>query len=249
MIRRFNYTGRAKILRQDIKLALAETDGHVIFEGSLDLAEYELPPDALVFLEAYRQTKWMRFPLGSVGNVVFPPPYLRRLTEFEAGDHILFRIKVTPPTGEHKLLAAADRVPVARPEDLGKRDSLLEVAPAELGDEIWRLDLDDRPQLQINKSATDNWKQLAQSKLFQALVYPGVLRQILESILDQDWNDSTGDDWRSQWLRFASLLPGMGDPPVEEGGRAAWVEDAVSAFAKKHSFKKAFVDAWVGGET
>jgi hypothetical protein len=193
----------------------------------LHLIDYELPAEALVFVEAYRQTTWMRFPFGTVANL--QPPENRVLSEFESIEHIKFRVKVTQAENEHILLAEADRIPLARPDENAERESILPVHPAELGDELWQVDMEDEPRLLVNKSATADWRQLAQSPLFVSLVYPAVLRQILAHILTEGFRDTDDEsEWRSKWLRFATLLPGV-DPEVpakQEGEEAAlrWAE-------------------------
>ena len=63
MNRRFNYTGRIRIRRKDLTICLREQDGILSFDADLSaLVDYELPPESFVFVEAYRQTNWMRFP-------------------------------------------------------------------------------------------------------------------------------------------------------------------------------------------
>lgn len=247
MIRRLNYTGRVKIHRTDLKLTTREDGGVFGFDASLDLKDYELPAEALVFVEAYRQTSWMRFPFGTVANLQAPEN--RVLSEFESVEGILFRVKVTQAKDEHILLAVADRIPLALPDDDANRESILPVYPAELGDELWQVDMDDEPRLLINKSATADWRQLAQSPIFVSLVYPAVLRQIVTSILVEGYTDIDDEtEWRSKWLRFSVLLPGV-DPelPDKDKGENAisqWVEDAVAAFAKKLMLKEKFAEAW-----
>jgi len=249
MIRRLNYTGRIKIHRADVRLATREDDGALSFDADLRLHDYELPAEALVFVEAYRQTTWMRFPFGTVANLLPPPTEQRRLAEFDSADGIRFRVKVTQAHDEHILLAAADRIPLAQPEDDAERESLLPVVPAELGDELWRVDLSDEPRLLVNKSAASDWRQLAKSPIFVSLVYPSVLRQVLTDILADGHRDTDDEaDWRSNWLRFAARLPGMNPHPPEkdEGEEAAarWVEDAVAGFARKLALKAKFTEAW-----
>jgi len=58
-------------------------------------------------------------------------------------------------------LAAADRIPLGKPEDEADKETLLPVVPVELGDEVWRVDLDDEPRLLVNKSASADWRQMA----------------------------------------------------------------------------------------
>ncbi|MBI2949003.1 MAG: hypothetical protein HYY23_15285 [Verrucomicrobia bacterium] len=249
MIRRLNYTGRIKIRRGDVRLTTREVDGVWAFDADLRLKDYELPADALVFVEAYRQTSWMRFPFGTVAAIHAPPLEKRRLIEFDSVEGIRFRVKVTQPHDEHILLAAADRIPLGEPEDDANKESLLPVVPFELGDELWQVDLDDEPRLLVNKSASADWRLMALSPVFVSLVYPAVLREVLRSVLASGHRDTEDDsEWRSKWLRFATLLPGVDpEPPSEDDGEDAalrWVNDAVAAFAKKLALKEKFFAAW-----
>ena len=129
MIRRLNYTGRIKIFRSDLRLATREVGGALSFDADLRLIDYELPAEALVFVEAYRQTTWMRFSFGTVAAM--QPPVDRWLHEFDSPDGILFRVKVTQAKDEHVLLAVADRIPLAQPDQNTDQESLLEAVPAE----------------------------------------------------------------------------------------------------------------------
>ena len=231
-----------------MRLAVVDIDGSLGFDAHLDLEGYELAPDAQVFVEAYRQTTWMRFAFGTVGALRAPEPSDRRLTEFDSAEGVLFRVKVTQATDEHILLAAADRIPLQEKGNDSDKESLLPVVPMDLGEELWRLDFDPEPRLLISKSATADWNQLALSPLFQGLVYPEALRSVLTTVLKNDHRDTEDDgDWQSKWLRFAMLLPGM---PVElpkeddEDGVEMWVEDAVRAFSKKLMLKQKFSDEW-----
>jgi len=82
----------------------------------------------LVFVEAYRQTSWMRFDFRTVGAVTAPKDC--SLTEFDSPEDILFRVKVTQANDTHVLLAEADRIPLTRPEPSDdKRIPLLPVKP------------------------------------------------------------------------------------------------------------------------
>ncbi len=254
MIRRLNYTGRIKIHRNDVRLATCEVDGCWRFDADVRLKDYELPAEALVFVEAYRQTTWMRFPFGTVASIQAPLPEKRRLSEFDSAEGIRFRVKVTQPKDQHILLAAADRIPLGKPEDYANKESLLPVVPDQLGDELWRVDLDDDPRLLVNQSAASDWRQFALSPVFVSLVYPAVLRQVLTAVLGEGHRDVEDDaDWRSKWLRFATLLPGVDPAPPsdEEGIDAAlrWIDDAVAAFARKLALKEKFSTAWHSKES
>ena len=252
MIRRFNYTDRIRIERKDVRITLREENGKFSFDADLSaLAEYELPPESLVFVEAYRQTNWMRFDFGQVGAIT--PAKKRDLSQFESPDGLLFRVKVTPNGDVHTLLAEADRIPLARPElSEGDRKPLLPVKPQKLGDEIYRLDFsDDRPLLLINSEA-GNYADIGHSPAFMSLVYPGVFREILNRVLliEKHDDDANLEDWKSQWIKFASLHPGLGELPGPDDmdGRTDWIDKAVSAFAKQIQARAKFEEFWKDGK-
>src|SRR5260370_36167397 len=99
MIRRINYTGRRRISRDHVKIVVCERSGSpASFEATLDLSSYDLPADATVFVEAYRQTFLMRFNFGISSEI--EPPSERFLTEFESTERILFRVKATSQSPE-----------------------------------------------------------------------------------------------------------------------------------------------------
>jgi len=241
-IRRVNSTGRKRILREDVQFFIRrDAEGGLGFDALLDLKDYKLPPDSKVFVEAYRQTSFMRFEYGSAAEPS-PPSYVdRKLTEFSSPEGLLFRVKVTS-TGERSgvLLAEGDRIPAADDEEQpNDRVPLLPPAPADLGQEIWRIDFagSSGPLLLINKRVGD-WKAVASSPAFRSLVYPAAMSLVLWTVFrDETRTTEDASDWRCRWLKFASGLPGVGDPPLkseEEDVWTTWIEEAVASFARCH---------------
>jgi hypothetical protein len=71
------------------------------------------------------------------------------------------------------------------------------------------------------------------------------MRQVLwrvykvEEVRDSDDPDA----WGSRWLRFASALPGVGDPPAEnddESDWEDWITQGVESFARLHKMSDHF---------
>ncbi|MFQ5688063.1 MAG: hypothetical protein ACE5GV_15555, partial [Candidatus Scalindua sp.] len=113
---RLNYTGRKKIFRHDISITVFDSNGILSFDADLNTDNYKLPEGAEIFVEAYRQAVWMRFPYGTVKDR--KQPENRRLSDFDSLDGILFRVKITQSDGVHgKLLAIAERIKPRKPED------------------------------------------------------------------------------------------------------------------------------------
>lgn len=249
-IRRLNFTGRKRLRQVDAQISLEPDQGDYRFHADLRLDGYDLPANALVFVEAYRQTSWMRFSFGTVADIrAWDEPLL---TEFGHAEGVLFRVRVTSTSSPRGLLLAeADKLRPRRPEREDEdRFPLLPARPDEsLGDEIYRLDFDDYPMLLVNQRVGD-WQALTQDKTFQSLVLPGVLRETLTRILhiEQYVEIDDPDDWRSLWLRFASRLPGMNEGLREEEPERFddWINDAVASFSKKFDTLQRFSSYWSG---
>jgi hypothetical protein len=242
-IKRINSTGRCKILRGDARISVRpDRDGVLTFVATINLTEYGLPDNAQVFVEAYRQTTFMRFPHGTVAAPQPPRDLAARLTAFATGEGLLFRVKVTS-TGDRAglLLAEADGIPVSDDaEQPDNRIALLPPAPGELGQETWRVDLTgaNGPLLLVNSRVSD-WKAVAASPLFRSIVYPAAMRQVLWHIykVEETRTMDDPDDWRCRWFAFAAALPGTGDPPLtsdDDEEWADWITEAVESFARQH---------------
>jgi hypothetical protein len=249
LIRRYNYTGRKAIDRSDANMRIE--DAPLRFHAALALDDYGLPADGKVFVDAYRQTNWMRFDFGTVGAVKAPGDL--RLSEFDTREGILFRVRVTATASpEGRLLAEADQISPVHIKETGEesREPLLPIKPADLGEEVFRVDFSDRPILLINNQFGD-WRALARSPFFVCMALPQALREILTRIFRVEACFDTDDpeDWRARWLRFAAALPGSSEPPQEEEGDRFddWVNDAVDAFARMHGMKNRFNLYWSGG--
>ena len=250
-VRTLNYTNRRRIRRQDARIAIVQEEGGNLFDAGLSLTRYALPGDARIFVEAYRQTQYMRFDFGEIDAMAIPPD--RRLSEFDCIEGVLFRVKVVSAADPHGLLLAeADQIRPRKStdEDENRTGLLPVVADENLGDEIWRLEYDDRQTLLKVNSGRGNWREVARDPVFVSLVYPSVLRAVLRRVLAQEGYRDTedADDWRSRWLRFAAGLPGVGDPPLgdDENRFDDWIDSAASAFCRRHNIRSTFEGYWTG---
>ena len=242
-IRRINFTQRQRIHRDDIGIVLRRDDhGAVFFDTSLDLSSYGFAPDARLFIEAYRQTTMMRFDFGTVS--VPAPPVDRYLTDFESEAEIMFRVRVTAVSERPGvLLGEADQLRPRNPdEEPDQRISLLPPVPADLGEEIWRVDFEAAPILLVNRNLPD-WKQTVRSETFRAFVYPAAFREIVHRILFLESHTTTEDmsDWRSRWLLFTTRIPGAGGVPKARDEYDDWIENAAAAFARQFTLRSKYV--------
>jgi hypothetical protein len=249
MIRKFNYTGRKKIRRSDVRIdLLRDDDGRRHFNISLHLAELELPTTAQVYVEAYHRSGYQRYNFGTVSHLQIPPD--RKLTSISASVTPLFRVKVVDKIGTHgRILAAVDKIrPASEDNQPADSRSLLFVEYDDLGHTVWQLDLDgDWPVLRLNRTIDEISLIASSDNRFLSLVYPEVLRQVLTRILivDEHTDPDCDDDWPSLWLKLAAGLPGMSAPyQASRTERRAWIENAVEAFGANFKLLDKFDQAF-----
>jgi hypothetical protein len=235
MIRKFNYTGRKKIRRSDVRIDLLRDDeDRRYFNIHLRLEDLELPQTAQVYVEAYHRSGYQRYTFGTLGELRIPAD--RTLGSISAAVTPLFRVKVVDKTGTHgRILAAVDKIrPASKDNQPADSRSLLFVEYDDLGNTVWQLDLEgDWPVLRLNRTVDEISLIASSDNRFLSLVYPEVLRQILTRILieDEHTDPDCDDDWPSLWLKLAATLPGMSVPfQTSRAGRRAWIENAVEAF-------------------
>ena len=246
MIRKFNYTGRKKIKRADVRIDLRrDEDEKRFFNAMLQLGDMSLPPGAHVYLEAYHRSGYQRYDFGTVGDRRTPPD--RKLSNFSESALPLFRVKVVDNSTTHgRILASVDKIRAESIEDTpADSQSLLFVEYDDLGSKIWQLDLDgDWPLLKLNQRVDEISLVASSDNRFLSLVYPEVFRQILKRIVieDEHTDPDCDDDWPSLWLKLACSLPGISVPPqVSKPQQIVWIEQAVESFCSNFNMLEKFV--------
>lgn len=249
-IRRFNFTERQRIAHQDVAIYLSENSDSRSFDAAFDWRKYTLPAQAPVIVEAYRQTTVRRYSFGRVANTSAEEATV--LEGFGNSDGVLFRIKVVDADGSGRLLAEADKLHPSDPKSTNRR-SLIRVADADLGGELWRLSFDDgEPLLEIEQSFAR--ESLLNSFHFQCLVYPQILRETLRAALDEGFDDDEGDaSWQAKFISFGERLARANAPDVDSTGldnvREEWITSAVTAFCKRHRVARKYADVALTGGT
>lgn len=254
MIRKLNYTNRIKIFQEDIRILVEERDGLFFIDANLsslsNSEKYELPPNGVIFVEAYQPSVWMRFNYGCVEKIQSPKNHA--LEVFDNLEGVKFRVKVTSAEGDHRLLAEADKIRLEdQDESTGDGFSLLSVvSESGMGDEIYRVNFsnqDGSPELWINNE--QNKRVVVRSAEFQTIALPSIFREILTRILViEEWMDDDDDnDWRCQWIQFAKTFspdPEIPNPENEREDCFTWIDGAVLGFAKKLKLRKHFKTIW-----
>ncbi len=246
MIKRINRTGRKRIKREDIEIAIrpAEAGRAPIFDITLALDEYGFPADARVRVEAARSNAFQRWSFGTVGDMTLPTEEERRMTDVAAGSK--FRIFVVASDGSGKLLGHAANI---KPKH--SLDSLLPLEERDdLGKEVWRVDFDEKgdgsPVLQVNRAIDGISESVRSDSVFRSLVMPAVFRAILTRmvLIDEASADDEDGPW-ADWFLTAQAYYSDGEPPAlnelastdDRDNRRAealdWIEDVIRAFAEK----------------
>ena len=238
MIRRFNYTGRRRITQEQVLISLIEDGEQFLkFNAELNISNLNLPPEACIYIEAYRQDAYMRFAWGTVQSP--STSSTRVLSEIDPSGRVYFRVKVVDESaGRGLILAQADQITV----DIESESpmGLLPVKVAEgLGELIWQVEFEpEEPYLYLNYNISAIKEHAQSDRRFAALVYPQILRSVLNHIVSQELQ---ADDypWVDDWLKFSESL--SEEPrPEDDSQMVEWVESVVTAFASKHRFRQVY---------
>jgi hypothetical protein len=243
MLRKLNFTDRAKIPRSAVRIELRRgDDGTLAFDPLVTIESFRAPATARVYIEAYYRSSYMRFDCGTVAN--FAPPSERRLTDIDSDNVVRFRVKVVDDSsGHHQIVAVADDISVSAGEpDSGSRRSLLPVNFCDLGDQLWRVTFDaNGPALDLNRRVGGIEVMAKADARFFALVYPAAVREILTNILlvEEYTASDDAEEWWTLWLRWACEVAGTSVPETSDE-RHGWIEEVVSAFCGRHDVARRF---------
>jgi hypothetical protein len=241
--RRINSTGRKKISQDKIDLRiLAAVPGEPIRARlGLDLESLGLPASAAVSVEAYHHSTAMRFDCGSVGAKKIPE--ILSLNELDQAGGVLFRVKIVDrEIQQGKILASADRVrPSIEGEHLGRK-SIFPVEYRDLGQEVWRVDIDDDagPFLLLNSKIPALMRRIHENPLVAGALLPAAFRIVLLHIAyNPSEDDEDGAGWKADWKRFCSEGLGVDDDPEDledDDARNLWVADVVRRYCETKAF-------------
>ncbi|MFK5892974.1 MAG: hypothetical protein QM504_07110 [Pseudomonadota bacterium] len=244
-MKRFNYTGRKRILQTDIHVSLNHLGCQLPdFSIVVDLESYDLPAESLIIIEAYQSTRWMRFSLGKVGLI--QNDVKLELSDFDDIDHLRFRVKIIEEeTG--KLLALANGVhPITEGEDINENQtSILPVRSIDLANYgvCWKLEYNDDVSLLIEKGLGGK-EQVVRSDIFKSLILPSAMREILNCLVQDEWDDELDDasDWKTKWLLFVKQLGGSMPDKGKDVDNTDWVDEAVRRLVDKMGKRSLFLE-------
>ena len=231
MKRRLNYTQRRRIPSDRVLIRILDDALPGLppsFEASIDLTGLDLPAHGNVFLDPYVNTSSMRFSYGTVGTVT--PPDDCSLTDIDVGKEALFRLMVVDESNEvGKILASTTAISPVGDEKL--RQSLFPLRTRDLGEGIWKVDLEgDRPYLILNNRIPGLPERLSTDPLLRGSIYPHALQMVLRSIYT-DGSPSFDPDRVDDWKMFVSVL--VGDASARDMNENDNVDDLVDEVVRE----------------
>lgn len=242
---RSNPTGIKEIDRKRISISVVEI-GETRYTRleRLDVEGMGLGDDLNVVLIARAGSTSARFEVGTLSSLHhdnLPIDSLDRSQPLRF--RVLLRSKEDP-----RLVAVAEDL---RPRDDGQSDSLLLMEPADLGERIWKLVIqDEEAVLQFNPRVFPNAQGAENNRWFSALVLPEALRQALEPIrMDPSkLEEGAGSmaDW-APWLKALGADLPPPDPEEDEDGSREWCEEVVTLFCRKYRFASQIHESVQGG--
>lgn len=251
--RRLNSTGRKRITRDRVTIELTPSLDTFSFPSAtaeINLADLDLDPTARVVLEAYFRSSSMRFRCGAVGAIAIPTRLV--LSDIDRGGAIQFRLLVIASDDSGRILASAEGIKPLRKSDTPERQPLLPMRETDLGEELWRVDLDDRngPWLVVNSRVPGLASKLRSDLLVQGLILPHALREVLRR-LPSEGEDEEDHDWGDDWRKFLRELdvPIEPDESSDEEALHEWVENAVDRFSRLKRFAELVRATIQHGET
>jgi len=250
MIKRVNFTGRRRIPRERVDIEVLDGNPRTI-RALIDLGGTQFPSDASVVLEATcaGPNSIRRFEFGQLSNVQAPPDC--SLLDLE-GENVFFTLKVIDRSElVGRLLGMAEHI---RPARVGKqtttgRQGILPIDEIDLGSELWQLEFKDHGvTLHVNKQVPGLKERARTDPLFFAVVYPAIVRCILQRAIDDGVtaDDDDDDRWSVQWLRFGKHLhPAKQSAPNPDSQDECeeWIDEVAGAFCEAHQFKDRFLGA------
>ena len=254
MKRKLNYTGRKKIKRQDFIVSIIKDNSDTkSFSAEIMLDEYDFPPDAKIFVEAYRFTEIKRFDFGKVSKIKKPNT---DISEMSHKDHLLFTLKVVDNLFEKgKILGCLQSV---RPDNRNTKKvgpkSILDVEFKELTDNIiWKLEYDEGGPILMLNTKINNIQHISKNDAFFFFnVYPAIIKEILFYIryIEKVDNNDVEDDWCKDWIDFAERFSDKSYKEITDNDSFSdWVDSSVYGFVNdKSSLWKQLINEYGGVE-
>ena len=229
---RSNPTGLKELDRGRVSISVSEISGQRSFTlDRLDLKDTGLANTLLAVIVARAGNTSIRCEMGAVSNIT---PVSHSLDGLDRSQPLRFRALLRAPDSPI-LVASIENIST---RDDSQSESLLPMEPADLGERLWKLVInDDGPVLQFNSRVFPSAAGAENYKPFGAMVLPEALRQVMEKIAE---DPGCLEDESNPWSAWSGWLHAIGAerPPADgdEEEQASWCNQVVDRFCGKFSF-------------
>lgn len=223
----------------------------------------DIPSNARVFVDAWKDMSFMRFDYGNFHNIVQPNNI--SLTELDSWTSASFVVRIV----QNGIILAASKkhtVSIAQP-DLKSRRSLIIADYEDLGERPWKLDIYEDipiPRLVFNErwwnELEEKGKSLSDDSKVMGMIMPAVLENMLNFLIISLKSDlhrwHQDPSWKGAWIRFARNLLPDGIPEYIENETdeseflseaSNWISQVVKIYSDSKSLTSNLIN-WVGVE-
>jgi hypothetical protein len=242
MLRTLNYTGRKQIERADALFSFTDNSDVIPeFNVLLNLDEKSYPIDSVVYVEAHYKETRQRYCFGALSKLT--PPSDRKLSDIDLSGPTLFRVLIVDESGRHGLLLASGEGFRADGDgDDDNKSSILSVVTRPLGQLTWKVEFEtgSRPELCLNNCIPNAIEKMRVDPVFQALVLPAALREVLMYFL---WNEDDDSEHSQHWMSFAELLAEAKPESNDPSEMLNWIGDVVAEFSQRFGLANRLVNS------
>jgi hypothetical protein len=207
-----------------------------------ELSDLKFPDEAKILLWAYTSYDESSWDMGTVGA---PNKLIHeRIEVWGSASKIQFRLDVYME-GDAKLLGQAEGIKPLDESNPDQLQSLFDTELLPLGNEIWRLALEEgqKPTLQLNDDdqlqASDfldtNW-------VWRGLILPNAIRQTLMYLTNNPAEDDDPSLWQNKWKTWVKRETGDDIPDSGGEGIEEWVDRIVKKFVDGLNLKAMVLD-------
>lgn len=229
---RSNPTNLRELDRSCVGFSISEIAGRRAFTlERLDVAGSGLAETLRVVVVARAGNTNIRYEMGTVSA---PVRESRSIDDLDRAQPLRFRVLMHPE--DSPMLAAS--IENLRPRDDSQSESLLPMEPAELGERLWKLVInEDGPVLQFNSMVFPSAAGAENYLPFNTLVLSETLRQVMQHVAEDPGCLEDEDD---PWCAWGGWLDSIGAerPPAEDDDelKKVWCDQVIDRFCERFRF-------------
>ena len=238
----FNYTGRKKIHLHEFRLSFIHFENDYLVNIDFDLSRLNLNENDKIYLELSYQGFFQSIYLGPAQAPInlHDVPLISELVPWI--ENVRGTLKVVDEEGDVGLIRA--KSPMTRGEVIDfegerrSRRSFLPVIQVDLGEVPWKLEFETYSvTLLINNKLEDAKYILLNDPVKMALIFPAVIREIVNKIISIKDYSIEGDEWFVDFNKYFSKVLKLQFPDSENATdeeENEFVNGVVAKFCELH---------------